>query len=231
MWQWQVDPENLDPTGYGICGGEVVQTDCYSYSRCSSTSVAQLIVQPELYSDTESSSAVGLWAGTRSGFSSSTSSSSIDMASGLTILSDCGMRVDNVNMIRVGGELLGSNTTPSRNNDVTLRSGPSDTLDGSGSEDLDGGDSDSNTNVVDGGSSRGYGVITVGGIAYAQVIDVVSDYLIYKGWAAVGALTSAPLWRIQKIVIGFDDDVTKTWADGDAEFDNIWNNRLSLTYS
>ena len=66
---------------------------------------------------------------------------------------------------------------------------------------------------------------------YYQIIDTVSDFLIYKGWAEVGSLTSAPVWRIQKIVIGFDDDVTKTWAEGNAEFDNIWDDHLSLVYS
>lgn len=231
MWQWDIPPENLTPTGAAICGGQIYLMEGYSTSRSSSTSVAQLVAQPELYSGSSCSSVSALWQGVRSGYSSSRSSSSIDMSSGLTILSDYGMRVDNVNTIRVGGTLLGSNTTPSRYQDVTLMSGPSDEIDGDGLEILDGGDSGSNLNVVDGGSSSGYGVITIGGVAYAQIIDIVSDYLIYKGWAAVGSLTSAPLWRIQKIVIGFDDDVTKTWADGDAEFNNVWDNRLSFTYS
>lgn len=184
MWQWDIQPENLTPTGYGICGGEIYLTECYSTSRSSSVATAQLVVQPELYSGAASQATVQLWLGTRECFSSARSSSTVDLASGLTILSDYGMRVDNVNTLRVGG-----------------------------------------------GSSDGYGVVTVGGVAYAQIIDIVSDYLIYKGWAEVGSLTSAPVWRIQKIVIGFDDDVTKTWADGNAEFDNIWDDHLSLVYS
>lgn len=231
MWQWDITPEDITPTGFGICGGEVKLTEGYSGSRSSSVAPVQPYMQPAGYSGSQTSSVVELWQGTRSGYGGCRTSSTLDMSSGLTIISDHGMRVDNVNTIRVGGTLLGSNTTPSRYQDVTLMSGPSDEIDGDGLEILDGGDSGDNLNVVDGGSSSGYGVITVGGVAYAQIIDIVSDYLIYKGWAAVGSLTSAPLWRIQKIVIGFDDDVTKTWADGDAEFNNVWDNRLGLAYS
>lgn len=231
MWQWGVNQEDISPTGFGVCGGDELVTEGRSFSRSSSSATSQLIAQPTAFSGASTSSTLSLWQGTRSGYSSCRSTSSLNVTSGLTILSDYGMRVENVNTLRLGGSLLGSNTTPSRNQDITVRSGPSDEIDGDGLEVLDGGSSNGNDSFIDGGTSSGYGVITVGGVAYAQVIDVVSDYLIYKGWAAVGSLTSSPLWRIQKIVIGFDDDVTKTWADGDAEFDNIWDNRLSLTYS
>lgn len=160
MWQWEITPENLTPTGNGVCGGELYLTEMYSTSRSSSVATAQLVVQPELYSGVASQATVQLWLGTRECFSSARSSS-----------------------------------------------------------------------TVDGGSSYGCSILMSGGVAYAQVVDVVSEFLIYKGWAAVGSLTSAPSWRIQKIVIGFDDDVTKTWADGNAEFDNIWDDHLSLVYS
>ena len=43
--------------------------------------------------------------------------------------------------------------------------------------------------------------------------------------------TSSATWQIQKLAFGTDGDVTITWADGDAAFDNIWDNRASLTYS
>lgn len=231
MWQWDITPEDITPTGFGICGGEVKLTEGYSGSRSSSVAPVQPYMQPAGYSGSQTSSVVELWQGTRSGYGGCRTSSTLDMSSGLTIISDYGMRVDNVNMLRVGGALLGSNATPSRYQDVTLVSGPSDEIDGSGLEVLDGGDSGSNTNTVDGGSSDGYGVITVGGVAYAQIIDMVSDYLIYKGWALAGSSITNAVWRIQKIVIGFDDDVTKTWADGNADFDNIWSNRLSYSYS
>lgn len=68
-------------------------------------------------------------------------------------------------------------------------------------------------------------------IPYAQQVDFEGS-TIYKGWAAVGSSTSSSLWRIQKIeFVGLDEDVVITWADGDSNFDNIWDNRVSLSYS
>ena len=52
----------------------------------------------------------------------------------------------------------------------------------------------------------------------------------YIGEAEPGSLTSASLWRIKRIVeTGPDSEIT--WADGDSNFDNIWDDRLSLGYS
>ncbi|HEY9701464.1 MAG TPA: hypothetical protein V6C58_03420 [Allocoleopsis sp.] len=66
---------------------------------------------------------------------------------------------------------------------------------------------------------------------YAKRVDFVSDTEFYKGEATVGEVTSAASWRIQKTVLGNDGDVTVTWADGNANFDNVWDNRVSLSYS
>lgn len=65
---------------------------------------------------------------------------------------------------------------------------------------------------------------------YSKRIDFVSDNLLYKGEAPVGSPESGAYWRIRKIVIGEDNDVTETWAAGTAEFNQIWANRASLTY-
>ena len=52
----------------------------------------------------------------------------------------------------------------------------------------------------------------------------------YIGEADPGSLTSNASWRIKRIVeTGPDSEIT--WADGDSDFDNIWDNRLSLSYS
>ena len=53
----------------------------------------------------------------------------------------------------------------------------------------------------------------------------------YLGTAVPGTNTNAALWRIQKLTFSPDGDVVATWADGNANFDNIWDNRASLTYS
>ena len=68
-------------------------------------------------------------------------------------------------------------------------------------------------------------------VPYSKRIDFVSDTLIYRGEAAVGAPESSPSWRIRRIQIGVDGDVTETWANGTALFDQVWTNRASLTYS
>lgn len=67
---------------------------------------------------------------------------------------------------------------------------------------------------------------------YAQQVDFVNDNVIYKGWADTGTTTSTPAWRIQKITfVGTDEDVVIEWADGNGNFDNVWDNRASLTYT
>lgn len=68
-------------------------------------------------------------------------------------------------------------------------------------------------------------------IVYAKQVDFVTDDLFYKGEAAVGSLLSDPAWRIRKITIGIDGDVSETWAAGNAIFDKVWDNRVSLNYS
>lgn len=52
----------------------------------------------------------------------------------------------------------------------------------------------------------------------------------YLGYADAGSLTSASVWAIKRI-IETGNDVSITWADGNTDFDNIWDNRLALTYS
>lgn len=61
--------------------------------------------------------------------------------------------------------------------------------------------------------------------------DAATPTFAYLGKAQVGTATSAATWQIQKLTFGTDGDVTITWADGNASFDNIWDNRASLSYS
>lgn len=51
----------------------------------------------------------------------------------------------------------------------------------------------------------------------------------YHGWAACGTATSEAKWRIRRIVTT-GDDVVIDWADGDSNYDNIWDNRVALSY-
>lgn len=64
---------------------------------------------------------------------------------------------------------------------------------------------------------------------FAVLVDNVSTSLVYAGRAALGSATSAAVWQIQRAqTVG--TVTTVAYADGDADFDNVWDNRASLTY-
>lgn len=65
---------------------------------------------------------------------------------------------------------------------------------------------------------------------YALRYDYVDATTSYLGEAVPGSLSSAAVWRV-KLLTFAGDDVTVTYADGDSDFDNVWDNRASLTYS
>lgn len=65
---------------------------------------------------------------------------------------------------------------------------------------------------------------------YSKRVDFITDDELYKGEAAVGSSESSPAWRIRKLTIGLDGDVTEIWADGNSNYDNIWTNRLTYSY-
>ena len=52
---------------------------------------------------------------------------------------------------------------------------------------------------------------------------------MYVGKAAVGSSTSSAVWQVQKIDMP-TGSITITWADGNPDFDNVWDNYASLTY-
>jgi len=66
-------------------------------------------------------------------------------------------------------------------------------------------------------------------VVYGTRIDEATSTVTYIGKAATGSTTSTSVWQVQKI-----DTTTGTvitWADGNGDFDNIWDNRASLSYS
>ena len=81
--------------------------------------------------------------------------------------------------------------------------------------------------------------ITVGGIEVheqivtqankAMIIDEASATITYVGKAAIGSATSAAVWQVMRM--NSTTGVVITWADGDDEEDNVWDNRASLRYS
>lgn len=76
--------------------------------------------------------------------------------------------------------------------------------------------------------------VVAGGSAtpsYATKIDTTTTAnVIYIGNAAIASSAASAVWQIKKLdtsTLALD----KTWADGNDDFDNVWNNRASLTYS
>ncbi len=64
----------------------------------------------------------------------------------------------------------------------------------------------------------------------ATKLDESVSGTTYVGKAPVGSVGSAAVWQIFKMVEAAGV-TTITWADGDTAFNNIWDNRASLTYS
>lgn len=59
-------------------------------------------------------------------------------------------------------------------------------------------------------------------------IDEGATYM-YLGYAAPGSLESAGVWRVSRFTLANVSGMQ--WADGDINFDNVWNDRTSLIYS
>lgn len=61
-------------------------------------------------------------------------------------------------------------------------------------------------------------------------LDEASASVSYVGTAATGSGEGSAVWKIKKITIS--GTVTSiTWADGNGNYDNVWSNRASLSYS
>ena len=68
----------------------------------------------------------------------------------------------------------------------------------------------------------------------AQRLDeTVPGTVLYLGLAKAGTLNAAEFWQIQRItfITSGQDDLEIEWADGNLNFDNIWDDRLGLAYS
>jgi hypothetical protein len=62
------------------------------------------------------------------------------------------------------------------------------------------------------------------------LIDESNPNIIYKGFASPAAKPEDAVWAIQKIS-NTGDICSYQWADGNKNFDNIWNDRAALAYS
>lgn len=64
----------------------------------------------------------------------------------------------------------------------------------------------------------------------ALLVDEATPNTIFKGYAIPGASTSNPVWAIERITVSGDVTIKK-WASGNKNFDKVWDNRASLSYS
>ncbi len=62
-----------------------------------------------------------------------------------------------------------------------------------------------------------------------RIDDVTTVDVTYIGKALIGSNTSSAAWQIAKL--NTSSGLIKTWADANASYDNIWDNRSSLIYS
>lgn len=74
--------------------------------------------------------------------------------------------------------------------------------------------------------------VTMANFEIKSFIDSGNSDITYVGKAIPSATPNEDqaVWQIQRITVT-GDDVVVEWADGDAELDNVWDNRESLTYS
>jgi hypothetical protein len=66
---------------------------------------------------------------------------------------------------------------------------------------------------------------------YTTAYAYSGENIEYAGRAEIGSAKSAAVWQIKKYVYSGSNLVDILWADGNAEYDNVWNDRASLTYS
>lgn len=67
-------------------------------------------------------------------------------------------------------------------------------------------------------------------VPYAIELDSVGSGITYVGSADPGTATSAAGWQVKRLTEA-GPDISIEWADGDALFNNVWDNRASLSYS
>jgi hypothetical protein len=62
------------------------------------------------------------------------------------------------------------------------------------------------------------------------LVDEPDASTTYVGWAPAGTATSAASWKVVKIAVA-GTVTSKKWADGNKRYDNVWDDRATLTYS
>ena len=74
------------------------------------------------------------------------------------------------------------------------------------------------------------GSITIRDTPFKTIVDKTNSPTEYFGSANPGTSTSAAFWKIMRKTVSGDVE-TYDFADGNANFDNVWDDRASLSYS
>lgn len=92
-------------------------------------------------------------------------------------------------------------------------------------------DLQNSTTIVHSGVEE-YGLVITNpfDILAAKIVDSNTAGTVYTGYALTGSVTTAPSWAIKRAVTAVNVETT-TWADGNTNPDNIWDNRAALSYS
>jgi hypothetical protein len=70
-----------------------------------------------------------------------------------------------------------------------------------------------------------------GGLGNPDREDETQPFTLYRGWtASIEGNTGIPVWAIQKTNME-KEPYEITWADGNQDFDNQWDDRYNLNYS
>ncbi len=75
-----------------------------------------------------------------------------------------------------------------------------------------------------------HNTVMIDGAEVTRRLDYDGANLVYLGVAPIGASEDDPYWQIQKFFYSGSNLLKNLWADGDAQLDNIWTERATLTY-
>ena len=64
---------------------------------------------------------------------------------------------------------------------------------------------------------------------FSVLLDQSDANTLYIGEAQIASSSSSAVWQIRKLVTS-GTVTSMLWADGNQLFDNVWDDRLSLTY-
>lgn len=72
-------------------------------------------------------------------------------------------------------------------------------------------------------------VTTFNGDEVIRIDETSTVNITYFGFAPVGSNPASAVWKI--FILDQSSGVIKQYADGNSNYDNIWNNRTGLSYS